>query len=96
MLTQPLSVFATSTNAAAVAQAGGPLSGGAAAPTPLMNYTAPVTNSPLTTDLPPEHHGDGDAPHGHVRQDADVHAQHDRAVEQFTVRAALAARTTAL
>ena len=46
-LTNPLQVYASSTNANAVAGAGGNV-GGAAAPTALMSYSAPVTNSAAT------------------------------------------------
>ena len=38
------------------------------------------------SDLPSEHHRHGDPPPGHVQQDADVHAQHDRSVSPSSAR----------
>jgi hypothetical protein len=46
-LSQPLSMWASSTSSAALAGAGGTV-GGAAAPTPLISYSAPVTNNLAT------------------------------------------------
>ena len=51
--------------------------GSSAAPTTLLTWAAPVSNDAVTIDFAQRVNADGRAAHGHVREDADVHAVDD-------------------
>ncbi len=51
--------------------------GGSSAPTTLKTYAGPVSNDPVTVSFKQTDRRQRRAAYGHVRQDADVHAEHD-------------------
>ena len=69
--------------------------GGSAAPTTLLTYSGPIIERRGDAEVRAEDRRERGAPQGHLQQDADVHAQHDRPVGTTGIplmRAAPAAR----